>query len=138
MEDEGNVERLGFQAKMAEVMSPPPGFDSQEPTNTHPPGFEFTANSEPHQRNPELNKQPVSTNRRITRSQARKNVLAVKERPQKTKSSETSESLVKLAKESLEIGKILGVKVIIHEQAALRKITASLEENKRKHSGGRS
>jgi len=63
--------------------------------------------------------------KRLTRSQ-KKGV--------KSNSQVTSESIIKLAKESLEIGKILGVKVIANEEAAIRRITSSLKEEKKKRS----
>ena len=137
MEDEGDVERTGFQDKMGVATVTPLEFEDQEQANTHPPGFECTVTSQPHQRNSELNREPDSSARRITRSQVRKNALAAKESPQKTRSPETSESMVKLAKEALEIGRILGIKVVTNERAALRSITASLKESKRKNERGR-
>jgi len=137
MEDEGDVERPCFQGNMGEETPPPPGFEDQEQANSHPPGFEYLATNQAHQRNLELNNKPDSSARRVTRSQVRKNALNAKESPQKTKSPETSESMVKLAKEALEIGRILGIKVVTHERAAIRSITASLKEKKRKNDRGR-
>ena len=53
--------------------------------------------------------------------------------PQKSDSAntvETSESLVRLAHEALQIGEILGVRVIGDKQAAISKITKPLKGKK--------
>ena len=47
-----------------------------------------------------------------------------------TSSGNTSESIQKLAKESLEIGKLLGMTVIENENAATKRITRSLKKSK--------
>ena len=61
--------------------------------------------------------------RRLTRSQK---IL------DKSSSQDTSESLIKLAKESIKVGKLLGVTVIDKEEDAVRRIINSLKkENKR-------
>ena len=54
-----------------------------------------------------------------------------KDSPQASKSSKTTKSIAKLAKESLDMGKLLGMKVIDKEEVALKRITSSLK-NKRK------
>jgi len=51
--------------------------------------------------------------------------------PQSSKSPKTTENIAKLAKESLDIGEILGVKVIDKKEAALKRITSSLKEQRR-------
>jgi len=63
------------------------------------------------------------TERRVTRSQ---------KKLEKSSSQVTTESMRKLAEESLEIGKILGVKVITKEENVKRRIIDSLKEEKRK------
>ena len=50
--------------------------------------------------------------------------------PQGSESTKTSESIVKIAREALEVGKILGVKVIGNEANALKRITGTLKTNK--------
>ena len=50
----------------------------------------------------------------------------------KSSSQDTTESMRKLAVEALEIGDILGVKVISKEENAKRRIIDSLKEGKRK------
>ena len=52
--------------------------------------------------------------------------------PQASKSSKTIGSIAKLARESLDVGKLLGLKVIGKEEVALKKITSSLK-NAKKH-----
>ena len=56
--------------------------------------------------------------------------MVVKGRPQATKSLETTESIVKLAEESLEVGRLLGMKIIGKEEAALESIKISLKKEK--------
>ena len=43
---------------------------------------------------------------------------------------ETTESMKLLAEEALEVGEILGVKVISHKANALKRITDSLKSNR--------
>ena len=50
----------------------------------------------------------------------------------KSSSQDTTESMRKLAVEALEIGDILGVKVISKEENAKRRIIDSLKEGRRK------
>jgi len=57
--------------------------------------------------------------------------LVENERPQASKSSETSESIVKLAKESLEVGKILRIIVISNEEATLGRIKTDLKKGRK-------
>ena len=42
----------------------------------------------------------------------------------------TSESLAEIAREALEVGKLLGVKVIANEANALKRITGTLKRNR--------
>jgi len=58
------------------------------------------------------------------------NKKVVEGSPQGGDSASTSESIVKLARESLEIGKILGIKVIANEANAIKRITESLKSNR--------
>ena len=53
---------------------------------------------------------------------------------EKNSSQVTSESIIKLSKESIEIGKLLGLKVIDKEEAAKRRIINNLKEGKKKRS----
>ena len=52
--------------------------------------------------------------------------------PQSTKSSKTTESMAKLALDSLEIGELLGVKVIDKKEAALKRIMSGLKKERKK------
>jgi len=61
--------------------------------------------------------------RRITRSQMKVG---------KCSGQFTTESMRKLAEESLAIGEILGIKVIAKEKEAKRRITDSLKEEKKR------
>jgi len=45
--------------------------------------------------------------------------------------TETSESLVRLAHESLQIGEILGIRVIGNKQVAISRITKPLKKNRK-------
>jgi len=56
---------------------------------------------------------------------------AVEDSPQSGDSASTSESIVKIAREALEIGKILGVKVITHDANARKRITSTIKSNRR-------
>ena len=51
--------------------------------------------------------------------------------PQLNKSSETVESMAKLVLESLEIGELLGVKVIDKKEVALKRITSALKKERK-------
>ena len=50
--------------------------------------------------------------------------------PQGSDSAKTSYSIVKIARESLEVGKLLGVKVITNEANVLKGITKTLKSNR--------
>jgi len=123
--------------------------NDESSTSDLPPGFEdviiskrkASKGTEKSKRNIDL------TRRRVTRSQAKqsKKVVTrsqsifnrsasgekcVEGSPQASESAKTSDSIVKIAKESLEIGKLLGVKVIIHDRNVLKKITSSIKSNR--------
>ena len=51
--------------------------------------------------------------------------------PQSNKSSKTTESMAKLALESLAIGELLGVKVIGKKDVALKRITSGLKKERK-------
>jgi len=89
-------------------------------------------------------RQPEWFSKRFTRSQANKNKesagrchidlsnilsenLMEEERPQATRSLKTSENIIKLAKESFEVGRLLGMTLIDKEEAALTRIEKSLK-----------
>ena len=52
--------------------------------------------------------------------------------PHKTRSLETLESVAILAKESLEMGKLLGLTGVDKEEGALERLTASLKKRARR------
>ncbi|KAJ8450691.1 hypothetical protein Cgig2_021163 [Carnegiea gigantea] len=109
----------------------PPGFERNDndnhvlvfsPTkeiNVPPPGFESVVTPSTSKKVPRRNLQVID--RRVTRSQKK---LA---NPYSSSSQDISETLIKLAKESLEVGKLLGMVVIDKEEAALGRITNKLE-----------
>ncbi|KAJ8446349.1 hypothetical protein Cgig2_005880 [Carnegiea gigantea] len=124
-----------YGVQQSEEVEPPPGFKKIAGLNQPPSKIASK-------------RQPELPSKRLTRSQAKKNKesagscqvdlsnilsenLIEEERPQPTKSSETSESIVKLAKESLEVGRLLGISVIDKEEATLERIKKSLK-NERK------
>jgi len=111
-----------------------------------PPGFEaintvmsrLSQKEEAHKSHHEL------TGKRQTRSQmkqkrdydlrSQKNLswfsaenMSMEDSPQASKSSKTTDSLAKLAKESLDVGKLLGIKAIDEEGVALKRITSSFK-----------
>jgi len=88
-----------------------------------PPGFEDCGAAE-HVKKKPITKQS-GMEKRITRSQKKLG---------ESNSQITSESMRKLAEESLEIGRILGLKVIAKEEIAKRNIIDSLKEAKRRRS----
>ena len=88
-----------------------------------PPGFEVLGSNVIVKKN--STRMQMNVERRVTRSQKKIG---------KSSSQTTAESMKKLAEESLEIGKILGVKVITKEENAKRRIIDSLKEEKRKRS----
>ena len=70
-------------------------------------------------------KKQLCTERRLTRSQMKFD---------RSSSQGTTESIRKLAENSLEIGRILGVKVITYKGNAKRRSIDSMKEDKRKRS----
>jgi len=118
-------------------ISAPPGFNIRK--NLAPLGFEGSAS--PHgstDRKAKASRRPTaqSVGRRVTRSQIKKGKKQTVRYPTKgagtssRKSIETTESMRKLAEEALEIGEILGVKVISHKANAIKRITDSLKSNR--------
>jgi len=88
-----------------------------------------------------------SVGRRVTRSQKKKGKKQAVRSPNKgartnsvmecvdgnllgRKSIETTESMIKLAEEALEMGELLGVKVISHKANVIKRITNSLKSNR--------
>jgi len=79
----------------------------------------------------------VNTEKRLTRSQAkmRKEFGSLGERVRDesslgSDSESTTGSMVKLAKESIEAGKVLGIKVIGNEENVLKRITKGLKSQR--------
>ena len=94
-------------------------------------------------------RQPELPSKRLARSQAKKNKESVgrcqvdlsnilsenlieEERSQPTRSSEASESIVKLVKGSLEVGRLLVMTVIDKEEAALERIKKTLKNERKR------
>jgi len=127
----------------------PPGFGrlSLEGSKVTPvpPGYEVIQQAElsSNQKVKAQKNQNGVLGKRITRSQTKK-VEASTERmkpcslppfkgsrevsPQSNSSSKTTESMAKLALESLEVGELLGVKVIGKKEVALKRITSGLKK----------
>ena len=108
--------------KAPDCLSPPGSERVRDDNVEPPPGFEVFGNKSS-KKNPR--RQHQSMERRVTRSQ---------KQVEKNSSQVTSESIIKLAKESIEIGNLLGLKVIDKEEAAIRRIINSLKEGKKKRS----
>ena len=79
----------------------------------------------------------MNTEKRLTRSQAkmRKEFGSLGERVRDesslgSDSESTTGSMVKLAKESIEAGKVLGIKVIGNEENVLKRITKGLKSQR--------
>uniref|UniRef100_A0A7C9AL09 Uncharacterized protein n=1 Tax=Opuntia streptacantha TaxID=393608 RepID=A0A7C9AL09_OPUST len=108
-----------------------------------PPVFEPSVATGP-TKNLTQGKQSFTISKRVTRSRVRSKDSAARgqkkfnadyseepskeQSPQTTSSTETSESVALLAKEALEIGNLLGVKVVGKEKGALKRLTASLKK----------
>jgi len=88
-----------------------------------PPDFENLGTAKLSKKIPR--RQHQSMERRMTRSQKKVG---------KSSSQVTTESMIKLVEESLEIGRILRIRVTAKEKIAKRQITNSLKEEKRKRS----
>jgi len=92
---------------------------SQE-TDTEPPGFEAT---------PETRERQVQLGTKQKKSRKGKQ-LALNAHPSPSNTEETSESMLKLAEESLQVGELLGVRVIGNKKAAITRITDHLKKRK--------
>ena len=68
--------------------------------------------------------------RRVIRSQAKQCKKSKVRNPEESDSNKTSESIVKIARATLETGKVLGVKVTANEANALKRITKTLKSNR--------
>ena len=131
-------------------LSIPPGFGNAEVAA--PPGFEVTKEPEasptPTRKSKVKRRIVDQSSKRLTRSQLKQCKMseafdlstlgrkasskeAVEDSPQSGDSASTSESIVKIAREALEIGKILGVKVITHDANARKRITSTIKSNRR-------
>ena len=119
-----------------------------------PPGFELTqqvvqSGESTHRLNSKAQKsQQEGLGKRLTRSQARKGKVSIEGNrkklsrvssfngskvgsPQSNKSSETTESMTKLALESLQVGELLGLKIIGKKEVALKSITRGLKKERK-------
>uniref|UniRef100_A0A7C9DRP8 Uncharacterized protein n=2 Tax=Opuntia streptacantha TaxID=393608 RepID=A0A7C9DRP8_OPUST len=123
----------------------PPGFSTligvTEGNNSFPPGVEDHAakkvtvggkgKAQSRKRNP-------GDNRRVTRSQLKKARTPIAGRrltePRKLlarrESIETTESMKQTAEEALNIGELLGVRVISHRENAVKRITDTIKANR--------
>lgn len=122
--------------------SRPPSFDTplleESEEFSQPPGFEFATlvDSTPMPRKKAPRRHFEVFEKRMTRSQKQLSSI-LKDKPiQKgiasmTDSSRTSESDIRLAKEALEIGNLLGIKVVDKEDAAAKRITRSPKKSKK-------
>ena len=130
----------------------PPGFSiqllEQSGETSIPRGFEATNTVEfsPVQKEKALKRHLDLIEKRVTRSQTKQNKESVV-RSQKIlsrvatgkgtreggpqESEKTTVSMAKLAKESINVGKLLGLKVIDKEEAALKRITKSLKSERK-------
>ena len=120
----------------SERVEPPPGFEDKggwllTPTveeersegDGPPPGSDKFETQVIVKKNPR--RKQLCSERRLTRSQKKLD---------QSSSQGTTESMRKLAEDSLEIGRILGVKVITFKGNAKRQFTDSTKEDKRKRS----
>jgi len=98
---------------------------SQE-TASVPPGFEKTRGVQGRQ---------VQLGTKQKRSRKDKQ-LAPNANPSSSNTEETSESMIKIAEESLQVGELLGVRVIGNKKVAIARITDHLKKRKaqRRHS----
>uniref|UniRef100_A0A7C8YEY1 Uncharacterized protein n=1 Tax=Opuntia streptacantha TaxID=393608 RepID=A0A7C8YEY1_OPUST len=115
---------------------------------THPPCYEKYNGTRKIPRNLSVKGRSVEGGRRLTRSQAKKNnesadwnqreasptfqgVTNKSTSSKATRSSETSESIVRMAKESLEIGELIGLKIIDGKEAAVKGLIRSLKKQRK-------
>jgi len=127
-------------------LSAPPGFGIGEVLA--PPGFEGTNSPEvsPVRKVKGTKRLSGQSAKRVTRSQAKQSKKhetmsqstlvrnasgkqCVEGSPLGSDSAKTSESITKIVREALEVGKLLGVKVIANEAEALKRITGTLKSN---------
>ena len=101
---------------------PTKGHDGSDNVES-PPGFEKGRNAKPSKHNPK--RQQHTVERRMTRSRMQM---------EESNSQVTTESMRKLAEESLAIGEILGLKIIAGKKEAIRRITDSLKVEKKRKS----
>jgi len=119
----------------SQYVEPPPGFENKggrlstpnvdlgrTEGDEPPPGFDMMEAQEVVKN---TRKKQMCTERRLTRSQVKFD---------RSSSQGTTESIRKIAEEALEIGKILGVKVITYKGNANRRSIDSQKEDKRKRS----
>ncbi|KAJ8427711.1 hypothetical protein Cgig2_019016 [Carnegiea gigantea] len=112
--DENQLEGRELQAQHIHEVQPPPGFGL--PITLKPPAF-----SKQHLK--------VKGSKHFPRRSI--NSKGSKAHPDVPQSlSQTSESLMQIVKESLQIGKLLGISVTYNEKAALSRITKILKKNK--------
>jgi len=146
-----NLEGSSHNSRCSEL-STPPGFSTQiikegEEALNHP-GLEdiSTAEESPVRKGKALKNQIDLSEKRVTRSQSKlnkvsatnsecilnKNVSGVGVRvgsPFGSKSARTTDSIAKLAEEALEVGELLGIKVIANKENALRGSPKALRAN---------
>uniref|UniRef100_A0A7C9CUQ8 Uncharacterized protein n=1 Tax=Opuntia streptacantha TaxID=393608 RepID=A0A7C9CUQ8_OPUST len=115
-----------------------------------PPGFELNQPAVQPRRSSqslkakEQKRQHEGLGLRLTRSQAKKMKDFIDQKssikgkygnrevsPQSNNSLETTESMAKLALESIELGELLGLKVIDKKEVALKQITSSLKKERK-------
>ena len=111
-------------------LSVPPGFGIS--VNSVPLSFAGTKVPEvrPRQKVKKLKQSTGQSVKRVTRSQVKQCKKLANRSYDDSDSDKTSESIVKLARESLEVGKLLGVKVIANEDNVIKRITKTLKENR--------
>ena len=111
---------------LGEVSTQENGVDhSSQSTTNAPPGFEGVHIT---QSSPQKRMEPKQ--KRIDRRPASSKNKKASLKADSVSTNKTSESLVRLAHESLKIGRILGVRVIMNEQAAVSRITKPLKTRK--------
>ena len=127
--------------------TPLSNLQDQDSETTHPPGFENLEALTPLQGHDVAVGQPKIDNRRVTRSQSRK-IIAVgircqtgairtssgdhsdARRDKPTTSIDTTESIAKMAEKALEIGNMVGLKIIDKKEVALKRIKSSLKKER--------
>jgi len=133
---EGCLSTPDVEKERSESVEPPPGFEDKggwlstpnveqgrNEGDGPPLGSDKIEAQKIVKKNPR--RKQLCTERRLTRSQMKLD---------KSNSQSTTESMRKIAEDSLEIGRILGVKIIAFKGKAKRRIIDSLKEDKRKRS----